>query len=279
MLTLNLGPLAMPTAPLLLLLSVWLGLQCAARLVRADAAMARTVKDHLFHASLIGLLAARLAFVLQSGASYSGEPWRALDIRDGGWLMLPGVLAAALFLAWRALRAPEQRQALGVGAMVATMVWAAGSLGLGLHRQVDVPDVPLQSLPAVADAAPRHATLAQLAQGQPTVIVLWASWCGVCHRQMPYLAAAQQRQAEVQFLFINQGETPAQARQYLAQEQLALRGVWLDAASRTGPAVGSRGLPTTLFYNAQGELTHRQIGPIGPAALAQRLQTLRPRSP
>ncbi|MDZ7812777.1 MAG: TlpA disulfide reductase family protein [Ideonella sp.] len=188
--------------------------------------------------------------------------------------MLPGALAAGLWLGWRAVRAPVLRQPLALSSAVGLVVWVAGGFGLGLNQQRDVPDVPLQSLSAAAE--PQQARLAELARGRPTVIALWASWCGVCHQQMPHWAAAQQRQPDVQVLFINQGEDAARAQAYLQQQGLGVRQVWLDAASRTGPAVGSLGLPTTLFYNAQGQLVHRQVGLISPPALASRLRDLTP---
>ncbi len=89
------------------------------------------------------------------------------------------------------------------------------------------------------------------------------------------LAAAQQRESEVGFLFVNQGESEGTVRAYLTDQGLPLREVLLDAGSRLGPAVGSRGLPTTLFYDRQGRLVDAHIGVLNAAALQSRLTTLR----
>ncbi|MCU0775487.1 MAG: hypothetical protein MUC74_13610 [Ideonella sp.] len=51
---------------------------------------------------------------------------------------------------------------------------------------------------------------------------------------------------------LNQGETEGVVRDYLQREGLALQGVWLDRGRALGPEVGSVGLPTTIFYDAQG---------------------------
>lgn len=51
-------------------------------------------------------------------------------------------------------------------------------------------------------------------------------------------------------------------------------GIWLDPGSRLGPPVGSTGLPTTLFVDAQGRVVERHVGMLGAASLASRLRVL-----
>jgi len=91
------------------------------------------------------------------------------------------------------------------------------------------------------------------------------------------LAAAQQRQAVVGFLFVNQGESHGAVRAYLIDQDLPLREALLDAGSKLGPAVGSRGLPTTLFYDDRGRLVDAHFGVLNAAALEARLRQLRAR--
>jgi hypothetical protein len=91
---------------------------------------------------------------------------------------------------------------------------------------------------------------------------------------MPVLAAAQAREAGVAFVFVNQGESQAAVRSYLARLGLPLRDVLLDPGSSLLPAVGSRGLPTTLFYDAQGQLVDAHMGVLSEPALRLRLRQL-----
>ena len=90
------------------------------------------------------------------------------------------------------------------------------------------------------------------------------------------LAAAQRRDTTVGFLFVNQGESDSAVRAYLTDQALPLHDVLLDPASKLGPAVGSRGLPTTLFYDAQGRQVDAHFGVLNAAALESRLRALRP---
>ena len=112
-------------------------------------------------------------------------------------------------------------------------------------------------------------------KGKPLVVNFWARWCGPCRAEMPVLAAAQQREPGVRFLFVNQGEPASAVQAYLQREGLPLHDVWLDPASAFGPAVGSRGLPTTLYLDAQGRRVSSHFGPLNAASLQVALQALR----
>jgi thiol-disulfide isomerase/thioredoxin len=109
------------------------------------------------------------------------------------------------------------------------------------------------------------------------VLNLWATWCGPCRRDMPMLAAAQARHPGVAFVFVNQGESADTVRRHLATEGLALDRVLLDRPSALGPALGSGGLPTTVFFDAQGRHAGAHMGLLNRAALDARVHALQAR--
>jgi len=270
-LSISLGPLALPVAPLLLLATVWLAAALARRW--AGAAQSAAAENAVWIAAGLGLLGARAGQLLRHADAYAASPAAMLDLRDGGWFAPAGWAAAGLWLAWRALAAPPLRRALGAAALAGGVLWGAGTLAL--QRAGGGADSPVPAITLTALQGDRVAALPALLAGQPTVVNLWASWCGPCRAEMPMLAAAQQRERGVRFLFVNQGETAAAVQAYLQREGLALDGVWLDAASRAGPAFGSRGLPTTLFFDARGRRVDAHFGVLNAAALQARLQDLR----
>jgi thiol-disulfide isomerase/thioredoxin len=265
MLSLQLGPLALPLNPLLWLGALWLAQALAARLARPHGEAAGHA---VLQAALIGFVVARVVFVAGAAPAYLDSPWSLIDLRDGGWSPWPGAAAALAWLAWRGVRDAPLRRPLAAAAAAGALFWGGSSTLLGVHDRPALPPLVLQDL----QGAPVE--LATLAQGRPTVINLWASWCAPCRVEMPMLAAAQQHEASVRFLFVNQGETAAAARRYLAAQAFVLEHVLLDRASQLGPAVGSTGLPTTLFYDQQGRLVERHFGIISAAALASRLRVL-----
>ena len=63
-------------------------------------------------------------------------------------------------------------------------------------------------------------------------------------------------------------------RHYLDSQRLVLSGVLLDTGSRLGPALGSGGLPTTVFFDRRGRRVDAHMGALNGATLVIRLGTL-----
>src|SRR5690606_6628168 len=100
----------------------------------------------------------------------------------------------------------------------------------------------------------------------------WATWCPPCRREMPVLAAAQQRETGVEFIFANQGEPMEAVQTYLASEALELRNVLLDPRMQLSQHMGTQGMPTTLFFDATGTLVHTHMGELSTATLKRGLE-------
>ena len=79
----------------------------------------------------------------------------------------------------------------------------------------------------------------------------------------------------MRFVFANQGDGASAAQRYLMAGQLGLVNVVLDPGASLGRSIGSRALPTTLFYDASGRLVDTHLGELSAASLASKLALLR----
>ena len=271
MMSISLGPFALPTAPLLVLLCTLLATWIADRVAatRTDTAASQSAGTLLTQSVLVALAVARLAHVSLHLGAYRAEPWTLLDVRDGGWNTAAGLLGGAGWMAWQAWRHPAWRRALAISTTAGLVAWSGGTAGLDALAPRDLPDLVLTDL-----ATGQPVRLREVAARGPVVANLWASWCGPCRREMPVLAAAQARHPEVTFILVNQGEQADTVRHYLDAQRLVLSGVLLDTGSRLGPALGSGGLPTPVFFDRQGRRVDAHMGALNGAALATRLGTL-----
>jgi thiol-disulfide isomerase/thioredoxin len=264
--TIALGPLALPTALLLFFAAVGAGWTTGARLARRGGAGF----DLPAYAVLgCGLLAARIGFVLAYRDAYLGDPLTMMNLRDGGWSPVAGLAAGAacavLLATWRPVYAKPLALALGAGGAV----WLAGALLLFLARPA------AQSLPplVLTDPSGRPVALGRF-QGRPLAVNLWATWCPPCRREMPVLRDAQRARPDVEFVFVDQGESAAAVQSFLARQRLALRNVLLDPGSSASRQLAQRALPTTLFFDARGRLVATHVGELSAATLQSQLEAI-----
>lgn len=266
MLSFNLGPLAIPMNLALLYGAFFIAWFSGWLIGRKRGT---NPESALFNMLLIGAVIARAAFVLQYSEQYDSF-LQIIDIRDGGFLLLPGLIAAILVGVYKAWRQANLRVPLGIGVCIGLVVWGTSvSVVSALQSSQQVPDI------AVRDIEGRSLSLQDLA-GKPLVINLWATWCPPCRREMPVLAAAQAANPDIRFVFVNQGEGQALVEKFLAQQQLTLRNNLLDTGGRLGQAVGSLSLPTTLFYSAEGQLKNNHLGELSHASLKHALRHISP---
>jgi len=261
-----LGPLLLPATLLLVFACLVVTLFVGKRLAGSAEAQVQ-VSNVLWQTFLVGLVVARLAFVAQYQRTYLAAPLGILDIRDGGWNAAAGVVGAWLFVLYRQWRRPALRRALRASLATGTMLFAAGLVAMSLQAPArqSLPALSLRTLDGAAVQLDRHFV------GRPTVVNLWATWCPPCVREMPVLQAAQTARPDVNFVFLNQGETAQQVGTWLASRGLALHNVLLDGQREVSVAFEQRGYPATLFFDARGQLAGLRIGELSHATLQEHL--------
>lgn len=257
--SIRIGPLALPPSLLLLVLAAALALLAGKRIARRTGA---AVEGPLHRILLVGLVVARLAFVLQYRHAYLADPWSILDIRDGGWEPQAGLLGAWFYASLLARRLPALRRPVLSALAVASATWIGGTIAIALSvpEQRPLPEFTAVSIDGESVRLPDYA-------GRPAVINLWASWCPPCRREMPVLERAQKARPEVEFVFLNQGETADTVRRFLDRNGLSLRNVLLDSRGEFARLFQLSALPATLFFDADGRLASVRIGELSDATI------------
>ena len=263
MLTLTLGTFAIALNHLLLIGALALATFVGWRAARRGGENPESVLFSLF---LIGMLAARIGFVALYWKHYRNDLWQVIDLRDGGFLAWPGVIALLLVALYRGWRRPGLRRPLGFGVGSGLAFWLLATFCLSIYEQgTRLPEITLRN------AAGETVRLEDY-KGGPLVINLWATWCPPCRREMPVLENAQQQRPDLTFLFVNQAESMQSVSTYLETQGLSLSNVLFDGSGRLGQAVGSMALPTTLFYSNEGRLLGSHLGELSEASLARALE-------
>jgi cytochrome c biogenesis protein CcmG, thiol:disulfide interchange protein DsbE len=109
----------------------------------------------------------------------------------------------------------------------------------------------------------KNALEAQLDElrGYPVVVNVWASWCGPCRFEFPYLQSQSAKRGErIAFLGVDVRDSEDAARTFLDEFPVPYPS-FTDPDDDVRRDLHSVGLPSTAFYDATGELAYLKQGP------------------
>ncbi|TAK56561.1 MAG: redoxin domain-containing protein [Dehalococcoidia bacterium] len=91
-------------------------------------------------------------------------------------------------------------------------------------------------------------------RGKPTIINFWATWCGSCVAELPDLKAVQQEAGldNLNVVAVNAGEDSSAARRFLKTLDAPAFHIGMDPTLVVADAYGVRGLPQSVFLDADG---------------------------
>lgn len=218
---------------------------------------------------LAGLISARLGFVLLHLKTYLAAPLTMVYFWQGGFSVISGIVGSALYTAWFYRKHIQEARWIVAPVLAGFAVWMA-LVSFSASRPPVLTSLPDISLELLTGETLELSSL----KGQAVVLNIWATWCGPCQRELPMLVKADQDYPEVAFVFLDQRESAETVASYLAAKGLELSYPALDRSGEAGDLFRVIGTPTTLFFDAEGELVKRHVGEISRAALNDVLRSM-----
>lgn len=176
--------------------------------------------------------------------------------------------------------------ALGVVALLAVMVWAdhkfpapgAPSAGASTATPAEAPTVSIQDLNGKEIRIQQY-------KGQVVLVNFWATWCGPCKVEIPWMIEFQQKYSPRGFtiLGVSMDEDGKKAIQpFLDKErfdvggqQMAMNYPILLGSDAIGEKFGGiLGLPTTMLFNRDGKKVRTIVGLVNHDDLSKAIEGL-----
>ena len=140
-------------------------------------------------------------------------------------------------------------------------------------RAYMAPESPAQftqhPLPAITAPMVNGGATTIAAEGKPTLIVFWATWCGVCHVELPWLNNLAK--SERIFTIAMQSGSSKAVHAYLAKNNLNHLTVINDPDGQIARQFGVSVTPTLFFLSPDGRIATAETGITSPWGIRLRL--------
>jgi cytochrome c biogenesis protein CcmG, thiol:disulfide interchange protein DsbE len=139
-------------------------------------------------------------------------------------------------------------------------------LVVGLNRDPSFVPSPLVGKPAPSFSLPRlddpTRTLSnQDLAGDVALLNVWATWCGGCRQEHPFLVQLA-RTADVRIFSLNWKDDPDLAREWLAKLGNPYTATGVDQEGHAAIDWGVYGAPETFLVDAGGVVLYKHIAPL-----------------
>jgi cytochrome c biogenesis protein CcmG, thiol:disulfide interchange protein DsbE len=128
------------------------------------------------------------------------------------------------------------------------------------------PEIALPAMDAQAQSFDR----AELAQGQPTIVNFWASWCTPCREEHATLEALA-AQKGIRLYGVAYKDDPEKSRAFLTELGNPFAKIDADHDGRTAIDWGVTGVPETFVVDGSGVIRVHYAGPLTEDVIAKEI--------
>ena len=142
----------------------------------------------------------------------------------------------------------------GFGILLSACAGSGAASEYGPEIGKMAPDFTLNGL------AGQEVSLSDL-RGKPVLLNFWASWCGPCRLEMPFLQEIYDKWTgqELVLLAVNLQENPEGVREFVEGADFSFP-VLLTTGNEIPLAYNIRGIPATFFIDADGVIRDIKVG-------------------
>ncbi len=152
-------------------------------------------------------------------------------------------------------------------------------LGIGLTRDPKLVPSPLIDKPAPAfELSQLYDPEQNISEkdfiGKVSILNVWASWCGACRQEHPFLMKLAKEKA-ITIYGLNYKDTREDAKRWLMQYGgNPYNAIAYDETGRTGMDWGVYGVPETFLIDRTGRVRYKYVGPLHPQVWQEQLLPL-----
>jgi cytochrome c biogenesis protein CcmG/thiol:disulfide interchange protein DsbE len=131
--------------------------------------------------------------------------------------------------------------------------------------------LPDFELPPATQSRP-GVSLADLRDGEPKLLNIWASWCVPCIAEAPHLETLKERGVDIVGVAIR--DNPEDVAAFLARHGNPYSRIGADDISAIQLELGSSGVPETFVIDGDGVIRHQHIGDIRESDVSMLIEKL-----
>ena len=144
--------------------------------------------------------------------------------------------------------------------IVAALIWRlATPADTNVHSTLEGKPVPAFKLAPILPGKPPLSS-ADLADGQPHLVNIFASWCVPCVTEVKVLQTLKARGVRIEGIAIR--DRPDDLADFLARNGDPYERIGSDPQSQVQISLGSSGVPESFIVDGKGVIRRQQIGAI-----------------
>jgi len=129
--------------------------------------------------------------------------------------------------------------------------------------------IPTFSLPGLDGG--KGLSDADLRDGKLTLVNVFASWCGPCHEEHPFLMELA-KDSRFRLVGINYKDQTENARRFLGAKGNPFAAIGVDSNGRTAIDWGVYGVPESFLVRGDGTIAYKLVGGVTAESLAGKLE-------